>query len=81
MHAGIEIDYEAAEAPYRQIAAWLRERITSGDIPVGRKIPSEKDIMDLTGVARTTARRAFAVLREEGLIVTTAGRGSHVLPQ
>ena len=81
MHAGIEIDSEAAEPPYRQIAAWLRERITSGDIPVGRKIPSEKDIMDLTGVARTTARRAFAVLREEGLIRTTSGRGSHVLPR
>jgi DNA-binding GntR family transcriptional regulator len=34
--------------------------------------------MDLSGVARTTARRAVAVLREEGLVVTTQGRGTHV---
>ena len=74
----IEIDYEAPEPPHRQIAAWLRAKIRSGEYPPGRRIPSEKDIMDLSGVARTTARRAVAVLRDEGLVVTTQGRGTHV---
>jgi GntR family transcriptional regulator len=74
----IEIDYEAPEPPHRQIAAWLRAKIQSGEYPPGRRIPSEKDIMDLSGVARTTARRAVAVLRDEGLVVTTKGRGTHV---
>ena len=74
----IEIDYDAPEPPHRQIAAWLRGKIESGELQPGRKIPSEKDIMDVTGVARTTARRAVAVLREEGLVVTTPGRGTHV---
>jgi DNA-binding GntR family transcriptional regulator len=31
------------------------------------------------GVAATTARRAMRLLAEEGLIVTTPGRGSHVV--
>ncbi len=75
----IEIDYDAPEPPHRQIAAWLRGKIESGELPPGRKIPSEKDIMDVTGVARTTARRAVAVLRDEGLVVTTPGRGTHVV--
>ena len=75
----IEIDYDAPEPPHRQIAAWLRKKIESGEYPPGRKIPSEKDIMDLSGVARTTVRRAIAVLRDEGLVVTTPGRGTHVV--
>jgi GntR family transcriptional regulator len=74
----MEIDYDAPEPPHRQIAAWLRARIESGELQPGRKIPSEKDIMGETGVARTTARRAVNVLREEGLVITYGGRGSYV---
>jgi DNA-binding GntR family transcriptional regulator len=74
----MEIDYDAPEPPHRQIAAWLRARIESGELEPGRKIPSEKDIMGETGVARTTARRAVNVLREEGLVITYGGRGSYV---
>ena len=77
-HVEIVIDYEAPEPPHRQIAAWLRLKIQSGEYPPGRRIPSEKDIMDLSGVARTTARRAVEVLRNEGLVVTTQGRGTYV---
>jgi len=74
----IDIDYEAPEPPHKQIARWLRARIESGEYRPGRRIPSEKDIMDLSGVARTTARRAVEVLRNEGLVVTTQGRGTYV---
>jgi GntR family transcriptional regulator len=74
----MEIDYDAPEPPHRQIAAWLRARIESGELQPGRKIPSETDIMGETGVARTTARRAVKVLRDEGLVITYGGRGSYV---
>jgi GntR family transcriptional regulator len=73
----VEIDYEAPEPPHKQIAAWLRGRIHSGEFPLGRKIPSESDIVQETGVARSTARRAIALLREEGVIFTVQGRGSY----
>jgi DNA-binding GntR family transcriptional regulator len=75
----MEIDYTAAAPPYQQIAAWLRERIQSGEFPPGRRLPTEKDLMGELGVAATTARRAMRLLAEEGLIVTTPGRGSHVV--
>jgi len=71
-----EIDYDAMESPSRQIAAWIRSRIESGDIAPGRKIPSETELVQAFGVARTTARRAVALLRDEGWVVTVAGRGS-----
>ena len=74
----MEIDYDAPEPPHRQIAAWVRARIVSGELQPGRKIPSEQDIVGEFGVARTTARRAVALLRTEGWVTTTAGRGSYV---
>jgi DNA-binding GntR family transcriptional regulator len=64
--------------PYRQIAAILRRRIESGQYPPDTRIPTESELVDAFEVARTTARRAIAVLREEGLIYTVPQRGSYV---
>jgi DNA-binding GntR family transcriptional regulator len=64
--------------PYRQIAAILRRRIESGQYPPDTRIPTESELVDAFEVARTTARRAIAALREEGLIYTVPQRGSYV---
>ena len=40
----------------------------------GRRLPSENDIMQMTGVAATTVRRAVALLRQQGLVYTVPGR-------
>ena len=64
--------------PYRQIAAILRRRIESGQYPPDTRIPTESELVETFEVARTTARRAIAVLREEGLIYTVPQRGSYV---
>jgi GntR family transcriptional regulator len=77
-----EINPRSAVPPYRQIAAWLRSRIEAGEFRPGEDpLPSEKDLVDLFGVARDTARRAVQVLREEGLVETIPQRGTYVLPQ
>jgi DNA-binding GntR family transcriptional regulator len=72
------INPRAAEPPYRQIAAWLRARIEAGEFEPGiDPLPSEKDLQDTFEVARDTARRAIAVLRDEGIVVTIPQRGSY----
>jgi GntR family transcriptional regulator len=77
-----EINPRSAVPPYRQIAAWLRSRIEAGEFQPGEDpLPSEKDLVDLFGVARDTARRAVQVLREEGLVQTIPQRGTYVLPE
>src|SRR3954470_19921543 len=65
-------------AAYRQLAGILRDRIRSGALPVGQRMPSEKDLHDEFGLARETVRRALAVLRAEGLIDVRQGHGTFV---
>jgi GntR family transcriptional regulator len=72
------IDYQAAESPSRQIAAWLRKRITEGEYLPGQRLPTERELQQTLGVAATTARRAMRILAADGLVVTTPGRGTHV---
>lgn len=72
------IDPTGPVAPYRQIAEILRERIASGDLPKRSRI-TESEITETYEVARNTARRALAVLRDEGLIMTVPQRGSYVI--
>jgi DNA-binding GntR family transcriptional regulator len=73
------IDHEGATPVYRQLAAILRARIYSGLYQPDKPVPSEKQLEQEFGVARGTARRAIAVLRDEDEIVTTTtGRGSYV---
>lgn len=73
-----KIDPTGPVPPYRQIAEILRSRIESGEYPKGMRIPTESEIVDTWEVARTTARRAIALLREQGLIETVPQRGSYV---
>lgn len=66
--------------PYRQIAAAVRKRIQSGEIPPGRRIPSLVELEAEFGVARDTLRKAVQVLKDEGLVETVRGMGVYVKP-
>lgn len=72
------IDPDGPEPLYRQVAAVLRGRIESGDLPANRPIPSIPHIQQEFGVARGTALRAVDLLRDEGLVHTVKGRGTYV---
>lgn len=65
-------------AAYRQLAGIIRDRIRSGELHAGQRMPSEKDLHDEFGLARETVRRAMAVLRAEGLIDIRQGHGTFV---
>jgi len=73
-----EIDYRGELPPHRQMAAWTVSRIDAGELTEGQPIPSEKELQDAFGIARTTARRAIAYLRDNGVVRTVAGRGTYV---
>lgn len=71
-------DADDARPLSERIASDLRERISSGDLQPGSKLPSEQDLAEAEGVSRDTVRRALTVLTQEGLITAGRGRGRTV---
>jgi GntR family transcriptional regulator len=56
----------------------IESRIKSGELKPGARLPPEREMASDFGVAYDTVRRAAALLRERGLIITVHGRGTYV---
>ncbi len=64
-----------------QVAAALRDEIASGALARGNKLPSIRKLAERFDVAPMTAQSAIDLLRSEGLIYTSPGRGTFVRTQ
>jgi GntR family transcriptional regulator len=65
---------------YRRIAADLAEKIREGAYRPGEALPAQRELSASYGVTLMTLRQALQELRDEGLIVQQAGRGTFVTP-
>lgn len=63
---------------YHQLYTALKERIESGALPTGTKIPSELQLAEHLDVSRITAKRALNELANSGLVSRQRGRGTIV---
>lgn len=63
---------------YQLIAGELRERIRDGRLPSGSKLPSENVLAKEFTTTRATVRKGLALLRAEGLIESSQGKGAFV---
>ncbi|MER7487883.1 FadR/GntR family transcriptional regulator [Streptomyces sp. NPDC126497] len=62
-----------------QVIAALRAQITSGEWPVGTRIPTEPELVEQLGVARNTVREAVRALAHNGLLDIRQGSGTYVV--
>ena len=62
-----------------QVIAQLRNQITSGEWPVGARIPTESELVEQLGVARNTVREAVRALAHNGLLDIRQGSGTYVV--
>ncbi|MER0244098.1 FCD domain-containing protein [Streptomyces sp. HSW2009] len=62
-----------------QVIAQLRAQITSGEWPVGSRIPTEPELVEQLGVARNTVREAVRALAHNGLLDIRQGSGTYVV--
>ena len=56
------------------LAGRLRERILSGQLADGTRLPVERELVRTTGLSRTVVRDALKILAQEELVRTRAGR-------
>ncbi|MGP4113770.1 FadR/GntR family transcriptional regulator [Streptomyces sp. 4N509B] len=61
-----------------QVIGQLRAQITSGEWPVGSRIPTEPELVARLGVARNTVREAVRALAHNGLLDIRQGSGTYV---
>jgi DNA-binding transcriptional regulator YhcF (GntR family) len=71
-------DGDDSSSPYLRVAGAIRQRIVSGALRPGARVPSTRQVVRDFGVAMATATRALAVLRDEGLVVSRPGSGTVV---
>jgi DNA-binding FadR family transcriptional regulator len=64
---------------YRQIAAQISALIASGELAVGHRLPSERELAVELGVSRPSLREAIIVLELEGMVEVRVGAGIWVM--
>ncbi|MBP3700656.1 MAG: FadR family transcriptional regulator, partial [Lachnospiraceae bacterium] len=64
---------------YEQVMNQLASQIENGIYKKGEFLPSEKELIELTGVSRVTIREALRILNDMGYIETLQGKGSRVI--
>jgi GntR family transcriptional regulator len=65
---------------YHSLGQLIRARIQSGEWHVGQRISSERDLMRMFGVSRTTVRQGIENLVKEGVLQRIRGKGTYVAP-
>ncbi|MFD8383202.1 GntR family transcriptional regulator [Streptomyces sp. NPDC059679] len=76
----MELSPDDPRPAYLQIAATLREEISTGRLKPGCRLPSGRELAKEFGTALMTVQHALRVLREEGLVIPQQGRGVFVRP-
>jgi GntR family transcriptional regulator len=69
----------STEPNYRRIVRLVEERIRSGEYPPGHRLPPERELCEIYGVSRITARQALSELAQRDLVERRQGQGTFVM--
>jgi DNA-binding transcriptional MocR family regulator len=67
---------QGREPAYRQLANAVRLLILDGRLPLGTRLPGERELAVALDLSRTTVTAAFLALRDEGYLASRQGSGS-----
>jgi DNA-binding GntR family transcriptional regulator len=74
----LQIDRDAYEPAYIQLANILRSQIANGVLRPGDQLPSEAQLCHRYGISPMTVRRSINLLADQGVVSTAQGRGTFV---
>ena len=63
---------------YQQLKDFIIEQISSGELQLADRVPSENELVESKNVSRMTANRALRELNDEGYVERVAGSGTFV---
>lgn len=72
------IDPSSQQPLHEQVAACVRRALSDGTLSPGERLPSARDLAASLQMNMHTVLRAYASLREEGLVEMRRGRGAVV---
>jgi GntR family transcriptional regulator len=75
-----QIDRDAYEPAYSQLANILRSQIARGAFRPGDQLPSEAQLCRAYGISPMTVRRSINLLADQGVVSTAQGKGTFVKP-
>jgi GntR family transcriptional regulator len=75
-----QIDRDAYEPAYAQLANILRRQIAEGAFRPGDQLPSEAQLCRRYGISPMTVRRSINLLADQDVVSTAQGRGTFVKP-
>ncbi|WP_354642867.1 PLP-dependent aminotransferase family protein [Kitasatospora camelliae] len=61
---------------YRTLAAQVRTLVAEGRLPVGSRLPAERELAAELALSRTTVATAYEALRADGYLLSRRGSGS-----
>lgn len=74
----IPVNRGSITPPYKQVGNWLIDAIRRGEYQPGSRLPSVEDLVEASGIAVRTARKALHVVEAAGLAVLVPGMGYYV---
>ena len=75
----VKVDRSEQLALHDQVAAEIRKAIANGEVKSGERLPPAGDLAAGLGGNRNTVLRALRLLRDEGAVDFTRGRGVRVI--